>query len=88
MSKFTDATKLCKYLREQIDAYKAFPENKNEIIENLKPIFIRESPEWKKIIQLNKFSNTAHNIIRDKRLVILKEFLIEIDPEHYKNIVD
>ena len=87
MSNFSNASQLCKYIRAQIDEYKAFPEKKMQIIENLQPIFIKESSDWKKIIQLNKFSQTARNIIRDNRLVILKELLLEIDFEHYKNVM-
>ena len=74
-----------KYL---LDEYAKHPKKKDAIIAELRVFFDSEHEDvWSKVISLNEFRPGFKRIVGLRRLKILKPLLLEIDEEHYKDVI-
>ena len=74
------------YVKPLIEQYAKYPSKKNDIVEQLKPVFEANSQDWGLVIQFNKFVPYFHDSLGKKRRRALKKLLYEIDYNHYKDI--
>lgn len=86
MDKLNKSSEICLYVRDCVDSYVADPDNKKEVMSQLSVVFNYDSDLRKKIIKMNKLTATAERIIRKTRFEYLKDLLVEINENLYKNL--
>ena len=79
------ATEISKYVKDWLDVYSGDTDKKPTVLEMLKNIFTQE--EYRaKILYGNEFASIFIEKVRNKRVKILRMFLLEIDPARYEKV--
>lgn len=83
---FTNIKDIVAYVKPLTQKYRRFPSQKQEIIEQLKPIFQKDAEAWGLVIEYNKFVASFHDALGKRGRNALKKLLYELDYEHYKEV--
>jgi hypothetical protein len=82
----TTSSEIGLYVRFWLKEYIDNPENRSKVLEKLKVVFSSNSPYRAQILTVNKFGTVFRNKIGQRRMPILKEFLMQIDPERFGKV--
>jgi len=76
-----------KFVRYWLDEYSDNPGREAEVLEKLKVVFSSDSEYKAVILKVNDFGAVFRGKIGKRRLPILKEFLMKIDPVRYGPVI-
>ncbi|MDR0903480.1 MAG: hypothetical protein LBM59_02490 [Ruminococcus sp.] len=77
--------KIAAYTKERVLDFRQFQSHKEQVIEDLEPLFGVERDGWKKVTDLGKFRNGFYRVMGKKGMYALKKLLYSIDEAHWKN---
>lgn len=86
INEFSTVKEVSSFAKRQIDDYRKYPSHKDDVVDNLRPLFERDAEVWKIVIDGGEFVTTFKKDLGKQRLRYLKKLLYTIDLEWYKSI--